>query len=369
MLHLVKAATDYSRDTRVSATATHTDNAAHHLAMLQRIPDTRPEAVLDRITALAASLFNAAISIICFLDGDHLRFKSHYGLGVTEVSWSSADTSASAIERRIRRAFDLGFFIGVPLTTRDGYDLATLCVIDRQPHRVDEHHICHLKALANIAIDLWELRLSTRLADARVEARVEAKAGEADKRATSGPQFAENLQRPNQAVTLASETRLTDLTPRQREIMELVVGGYPSKVIAVNLGISQRTVENHRAAIMKKTGAKSLPALTRLAYVAGMAPVISSTRSTLPEALTVPDIAAPRTNRVVRGSARTCRPLRLSEQALRARRNLLPGDTDTLCRTATLLLLLRALSAAEQPSDDLFQGGEAHLLCSRSVLR
>jgi len=58
------------------------------------------------------------------------------------------------------------------------------------------------------------------------------------------------------------------LTPRQRQIMELVLAGTPSKNIAADLGISQRTVENHRASIMKKTGAKSLPALARLALAA-----------------------------------------------------------------------------------------------------
>lgn len=57
----------------------------------------------------------------------------------------------------------------------------------------------------------------------------------------------------------------TDLTPRQRQIMELVLAGHPNKNIAAHLKISQRTVENHRAAIMMRTGATSLPALARIA--------------------------------------------------------------------------------------------------------
>lgn len=62
--------------------------------------------------------------------------------------------------------------------------------------------------------------------------------------------------------------RIAVLTPRQRQIMDLVLAGHPSKNIAADLGISQRTVETHRASIMKKTGAKSLPALARLAVAA-----------------------------------------------------------------------------------------------------
>ncbi len=61
---------------------------------------------------------------------------------------------------------------------------------------------------------------------------------------------------------------LAGLTPRQRQIMDMVLAGQPSKNIAADLGISQRTVENHRASIMKKTGSKSLPALARLALAA-----------------------------------------------------------------------------------------------------
>ncbi len=63
-------------------------------------------------------------------------------------------------------------------------------------------------------------------------------------------------------------TRVASLTTRQRQILDLVLAGHPSKNIAADLGISQRTVDNHRAAIMRKTGSKSLPALVRTALAA-----------------------------------------------------------------------------------------------------
>ncbi len=65
-------------------------------------------------------------------------------------------------------------------------------------------------------------------------------------------------------LTAKATTTLPGLTPRQRQIMALVLDGHPSKNIAADLNISQRTVENHRAEIMRRTGATSLPALMRL---------------------------------------------------------------------------------------------------------
>ena len=72
----------------------------------------------------------------------------------------------------------------------------------------------------------------------------------------------------------AAANVIAGLTTRQRQVMELVLAGHPSKNIAADLGVSQRTVENHRAAIMKKTGSHSLSALIRLALAAdpGAAP-------------------------------------------------------------------------------------------------
>lgn len=66
------------------------------------------------------------------------------------------------------------------------------------------------------------------------------------------------------ALRDAAVDHISGLTDRQLQILELVLAGAPSKNIAADLGISQRTVENHRAAIMRKTGAHSLPDLSRL---------------------------------------------------------------------------------------------------------
>jgi two-component system CheB/CheR fusion protein len=75
-------------------------------------------------------------------------------------------------------------------------------------------------------------------------------------------------KRKQRAWQLSAAEHMAGLTPRQHEIMAMVLAGHPSKNIAADLKISQRTVENHRSAIMRKTGAASLPALTRLALAA-----------------------------------------------------------------------------------------------------
>ena len=63
------------------------------------------------------------------------------------------------------------------------------------------------------------------------------------------------------------QTRAASLTPREREVFELVARGEPKNVIARHLGISFRTVELHRAHIIEKLGARGLSDLIRMAII------------------------------------------------------------------------------------------------------
>ncbi len=62
--------------------------------------------------------------------------------------------------------------------------------------------------------------------------------------------------------------RLNSLTVREKEALELLSDGHPNKVIADKMGISQRTVENHRANLLEKMEAKSTAALIKLLLLA-----------------------------------------------------------------------------------------------------
>ena len=84
------------------------------------------------------------------------------------------------------------------------------------------------------------------------------------------------LDRINHALKLDAENRSTvarradiqhrieSLTPRERQVMDLVVDGAANKVIAIDLTLSERTVEIHRAKVMEKMGARSVAHLVKL---------------------------------------------------------------------------------------------------------
>jgi two-component system response regulator FixJ len=72
------------------------------------------------------------------------------------------------------------------------------------------------------------------------------------------------------AVSDAIGKRIARLTPRELEVFQQLILGHPNKVIAYHLNISARTVEIHRARVMEKMEARSLPELVRMAIEGGV---------------------------------------------------------------------------------------------------
>jgi len=86
--------------------------------------------------------------------------------------------------------------------------------------------------------------------------------------------IARDARRRGQAVERAAAlARFGQLTPREREVMGLVVSGLSNKAIANALGVSARTVETHRARVMEKMGAGSVPELVSAALHCGVHPL------------------------------------------------------------------------------------------------
>ena len=157
-------------------------NEEQRIAAVRRydILDTPPDGAFDRITTLAARLFDVPISIVSIVDTDRIWFKSHFGLEVEQID-REAGLCASAICQEepwlvtnagvdvrtidnplVAGELGLRFYFGVPLTTFDGFNLGTLNVIDVEPREVTDEEVSTLEDLAAIVVDELELRLDAR---------------------------------------------------------------------------------------------------------------------------------------------------------------------------------------------------------------
>lgn len=184
-------------------------NEAARMAAVRRydILDSPPDGAFDRITALASRRLGVPIAIVSIVDEDRIWFKSHHGLSVDQID-RDPGLCASAIlgdapyliedARKDPRSlanplvagdFGLRFYAAVPLTTGDGYNLGTLCVIDKEPRQLADSQIDDLKDLASIVMDQLELRLASRTAIGRANLL----AREIDHRVMNSLQFVSSL--------------------------------------------------------------------------------------------------------------------------------------------------------------------------------
>ena len=149
------------------------------LAALQRydVLDTPPEEAFDRITRLTKTVLRMPIVTVTFIDAQRQWFKSRQGMKdsetLREIAFCNeaikqqgpfivpdalrdprfADNPSVTGEPHIR------FYGAVPLRTRDGYTIGTLCSIDRAPRELSSEEVGLLTDLAHMVMDELELRV------------------------------------------------------------------------------------------------------------------------------------------------------------------------------------------------------------------
>ncbi|MBS0364000.1 MAG: GAF domain-containing protein [Proteobacteria bacterium] len=139
-----------------------------------RILDTPPEERFDRITRLAAALFDVPTALISLVDENRQWFKSTCGLDAKETPRDESFCAHAVASRDILIVPDalrddrfadnpvvvgparVRFYAGHPLFASDGACLGTLCILDRRPRDLDAAALQNLKDLAAIAADELE---------------------------------------------------------------------------------------------------------------------------------------------------------------------------------------------------------------------
>jgi GAF domain-containing protein len=153
-----------------------------------QILDSLPEKEFDEIVKFAARSFNVPIAAISLVDANRQWFKASCGLAVCETSRDAAFCAHTILSFETMIIEDahldsrfannplvtgdpfIRFYAGHPLTTPEGFNIGTLCVIDRQPRKMNEQELTKLAKLAENVTMLLGLRLSTIRLQRSVEA-------------------------------------------------------------------------------------------------------------------------------------------------------------------------------------------------------
>lgn len=158
------------------------ENERIEILQKYEILNTPPDNSFDGITKLTAQLLNVPISVISLVDSDRIWFKSRYGLEISEITRDNGFCT-SAIKgddfymvedaRKDPRTQKnplvtgdpgLQFYAAVPLKTKEGHNLGTLCVMDKKSRNLSPAKRDILKSLAELVMSQIELQLEKKIA-------------------------------------------------------------------------------------------------------------------------------------------------------------------------------------------------------------
>ncbi len=152
------------------------------------ILDTLPEQEFEDIVQLASEICQVPISLITLLDGQRQWFKAKRGLSFSETERNVAFCSYTILEEAplvvnnalederfkenplVTGESEIRFYVGVPLTTPEGFALGSLCVLDTKPRELSEKQIFALQTLAKQVVTNLELRLKVQEVEAQKKA-------------------------------------------------------------------------------------------------------------------------------------------------------------------------------------------------------
>lgn len=146
------------------------------------ILDTPPDNGFDHLTKMAAQLLDVPIAIISLVDSNRIWFKSKFGIESQEME-KDLGLCSTAIQTDelftvedalldsrtnsnplVTGKFGLRFYAAVPIRTKEGFNLGTLCVIDKKPRHFSAHQESILQNLADLVIYNLEMRMEARTA-------------------------------------------------------------------------------------------------------------------------------------------------------------------------------------------------------------